>query len=750
MAVSKLSEEFTSEFQQLLQSKGFAANEHLQSLVACLRKHNYIYTIQIHPQFFLTHKANRGGLLLSPHNVHRNAGRIQACGADMKQLTNALCMELPASGPVREDHLAKNRTLIQRAAGLLAAINGLERYVTLGCGHTTAFCKQAHAGGRTSEKSLQHVGSEDIDLQKLYSNTNFKAMVTEGWAWEVVHAIVDEEFPAFASVAQKALNTQNHISTEVGELETCMTLASNADDPGMRELPGWELLAVENVRSLCVPCGAYADTLLSFVVTYGGGSGAPLVAFMDNVAKQFGCNVSLGQSYWQALTNTIFPSKTCLYPLLRISLGLANMTGDKLEDNVARLLVKSDVLKIAHKSKMAVVDEIETALQNAMAIAISLGGADVCLKPLGQMFVRMGLKATDKEKGGRERKCYTIQEICSIFLKDVSECIGHEVTFVEWGKAPNKADDKPYTAPPKPVVASMSDHRDPVWIAAQSGFSIGQIIAHKSSDNIDPERMYTIFSIDASVQLHQVCSYTHQPLKATITLLELLEDWSLCKSEAPVMMQGGQSRPMTLNIDKQKGILFKAVVELDAKHVDKHALAFWRKPDEVRTLGSTIKKGMLVLVPVAGLVSFSTNNAMNRAGISMGRHDTGGKLVEFFILPVAKTHNLPRDSDIERIVAAYWWVAASTTDDKKVANMEVDHVSQGGIDVPVLRNLCDLAPWTRLCVFAPKVQAKAVHWPPQADAQWPPGCGPKAKAAANARAGGLAKANAASKRKRAE
>ena len=70
-------------------------------------------------------------------------------------------------------------------------------------------------------------------------------MIDEGWSWDVVPAVIDELWPSFAKIAQRALNTQNHIGTDVGELETCMTLASSAYDPGMRELESWKELAIE-------------------------------------------------------------------------------------------------------------------------------------------------------------------------------------------------------------------------------------------------------------------------------------------------------------------------------------------------------------------------------------------------------------------------------------------------------------------------------------------------------------------------
>ena len=40
---------------------------------------------------------------------------------------------------------------------------------------------------------------------------------------------VDTAFPAFAQLAQQALNLASHISTEIGELETAVTLASIAE-----------------------------------------------------------------------------------------------------------------------------------------------------------------------------------------------------------------------------------------------------------------------------------------------------------------------------------------------------------------------------------------------------------------------------------------------------------------------------------------------------------------------------------------
>ena len=724
---TKITEAFKDEFNiALADLKKATANAQLQGLLKCLRKHNLLYVVErINAEFTLTHKANRGGLLLSPHNVHRNGSRIYQCGADLKQLTNALCMELAASGRVREEHLTKNALLIGRAAGLLAPINGSERYVTLGCGHTAAFCKHAALSGRTSEKILQCADSNNIDLQKLCANSNFKTMIMEGWSWEVVPAIIDELYPAFASIAQKALNTQNHISSDVGELETCMILAASVDDPGMMELPNWKELAVTNVVSLCVPCSKYSNTLLDFVVTFGGGKGAPFIAFMDSVAKQFGCTVNLGQSFWDAIAHTTFPSKTCMFPLFRIALALTNMTSDKMEDNTARLISKGDVTRVASRPQLPAVVKAEAALQQAIDIATPLGGVDVVLKPLGQMFVRVGLMITGKDKHGRERTVYSLKEIRNKFLEDASEIVGKKILFSEWNPTESIEDAKTTKpelaastgaapAAPKAAVVSLSDHMNPVWIAGQSGFAVGQLVVQKSVE-ASPERLYTIFDLGETVQLHQVCSYIGDPLKVSIPLEDLMCQWTLTKTEPAVQMKGGQARPAkALETDKQKSTLFRALMDLDAKHVHKHELTFWRKPNEVRTT-CNIKEGHLILVPMAPLVYISTKNTVSMSGISLGQHEVAGQMVEFFVLPLPKPQQAQRFGESladefqhGALVAAFWWV--STTTDKKLANMVLSSVCQNGVEVPVLKNTVDLSQHSKLymCV-KPKAKVEPIH-----------------------------------------
>ena len=151
---SKFTPAFCFEFTVILAEKNTKANEVFQQAMACLRLRKSAYNLsKQHCKFFIPHKKNRGGLMLSPYNVHRNAAKIHRVGADVAQIINAVCMELAPSGPHRAAHILANENLVQRSKGMLAPLNDEERFLTLGAGHTAAFCKLAAVGGPTPERS---------------------------------------------------------------------------------------------------------------------------------------------------------------------------------------------------------------------------------------------------------------------------------------------------------------------------------------------------------------------------------------------------------------------------------------------------------------------------------------------------------------------------------------------------------------------------------------------------------------------
>ena len=94
--------------------------------------------------------------------------------------------------------------------------------------------------------------------------------------------------------------------------------------------------------------------------------------------------------------------------------------------------------------------------------------------------------------------------------------------------------------------------------------------------------------------------------------------------------------------------------------------------------------------------------------MSLGHYEMDECQIEFFALPPPKpVYDSEKPAHVPEncAMAAFWWVKGS--DVKKDANMEVEWITtRGGITVPVLRNNCDLNPFTRLVKYVPAPQKR--------------------------------------------
>ena len=265
----------------------------------------------INPSAMFVHERNRAGLGLSPHNAHRNGARIRSVGADLKQLSTSYSMETQPEGDARKAQVDFNLRLIARSHGLLAPATDTERYLSLGCGHTVAFCKAAQAGCKTPQAKIADEHG-CISLTKLFEDKVLKGMIEEGWAWTVISYKVDIAFPGFADLAQGALNVSNNVASLVSEIEVAKNCADMIMDQGTETNPYFDEAVVDSIVAGCPPCASYVNPILQFLKAYGGagdGRGRDRIHFLDAVSKQFQCHATLGETFWSTVANASFASK---------------------------------------------------------------------------------------------------------------------------------------------------------------------------------------------------------------------------------------------------------------------------------------------------------------------------------------------------------------------------------------------------------------------------------------------------------
>ena len=94
---------------------------------ALLKGAGLLWTSQEKPQAFLCHPSNRGGLMLSCHDMHAKGGAILSLGFDKEKLQRSVAFEIAADAATRARQFLANKELTKQAQGLVAPVTGAER-----------------------------------------------------------------------------------------------------------------------------------------------------------------------------------------------------------------------------------------------------------------------------------------------------------------------------------------------------------------------------------------------------------------------------------------------------------------------------------------------------------------------------------------------------------------------------------------------------------------------------------------------
>ena len=339
-------------------------------------------------------------------------------------------------------------------------------------------------------------------------------------------AWVDIEHPKFADVCQKALNSSNNVASMVAEIEIAKTVADMMRDGD----EDWKAQAIEAVAAIGAPCAPYCSFIVDFVEKYAGGEGAPLLDFIDSVAKQFQCTAVLGQTFWKQVAEASFNTKESTMPLVRVALILANLASPKLEDGIARFVMKSDIQRLQMKQRLSEVLDADKKLKQAMDIASSVAKtkklhADAQNGPLGRFFVRVVVHLIGKGKDSFDGKEYkNINDICAEYLAELSKMLGGVVTYKHWDvtEPVQQASEPPAKKQCTPI--GLEQQTDKVYRANTEGFVAGAVV-YERAIGPDPTHLWRLTEVNESfAKLKLVCDYKKEDATVSVELDSLFQD----------------------------------------------------------------------------------------------------------------------------------------------------------------------------------------------------------------------------------
>jgi hypothetical protein len=620
----------------------------------------------------MVHPANRGGLGINHFNAHQVGFKIHKLGADMSQLKQACCMEMHPPGAARDQEVACNQGLVDKSAGMLAPVNGQERYVSLSTGHTAAFCKAAKGRCVTNISAIADAAGR-IDLNLLSSSSsNFALMVGRGWSWFCVPYWVGDEVPGFPHLAQQALNASHSVANQATEIEVAASIAEAIASQGPNI--NWKR-AIAAAAASEPPCVEYIDTVGQYVKLYGGGGSAQLIHFLSGFAKQYGESLKLGQEFMKAITELAIPSNDSIFVHLRTAVLATQLTTGKVVDGIAKLITRADVNSFKTKPMQAQVEQVEAMLDTAWKEQQHVQAS----KPYGLLCIRCVLFLTKKAKWGIDTTEYaTLDHIFAAYQaeKDLPTALGSASTPTASGSA--SSSDAP---------ATLAEASNPLWIAMQR-FSVPLVVGNTYVNHTEHAgKLFELMKLDidgASFVEHNVLKPVGSHLAVECKLGEL-KKWVEYKGKLQKLISrtdqsGSDHTQLELDRCEVYADLCQLAWEQEPAAED---LLYTINPSELFA-GRDFKKGELKLVPFTDVVSKITGSA---SGSKVAVEVSVGTNVVWVQPPTLAKDEIA-------IGAPYWWVKSTPVLD--AANMVECKLSRGVITHQCLTNSKAIKKFTKI------------------------------------------------------
>ena len=396
-----LTPEVQKEVDQLLEQNmpmvsKWKAMEHL------LLQHGLAWRAVIHPSMMLVHPLNRGGLGVNGHSAHAKGAFLLQSGFDREFLHSSTCFELAAEETTRQKQLKFNEAMVGQADGLLGAVSGSERFLSVSCGHVSQFTKAALCGCKTGQASLQD-NTGCLNKESLGRDEEFKQML-DGWTWLVISSTVEKQWPDMPRLAEKALNASNTAFQSLLEIEIALhmeELSKGMKDPTVAKL----------AKEACPPgtsgISRYAGSIAKWLAEFSDKGG--FLHFLSLFSREFGEQCNVGEDFWSYVASTQY------LPADKVLVRLAFLTtqfscpAHKIQDGFSRLLVKGDWDKL--KKLKQEVAEMESFLYQAWQDTASRLPNLEAARSFGMICMRMTLHLVGKQQLGLEDRKTSLGQV---------------------------------------------------------------------------------------------------------------------------------------------------------------------------------------------------------------------------------------------------------------------------------------------------------------------------------------------------
>ena len=232
-----LSKEVSSEVEKIIRGNGPILTR-LEKLEELLTEHHLLKLEPLPVERLKTHKVNRSGLGVNPHEVHRLGQSVMKIGFRMTEL-DIWAVEAPRGAAELKSQFAFDTALLGNSKGLLAPLRGSEDRLMLAGNHMAQFLRAIEHGCTTPIPNMQD-SEKRLDKHKLLKSGYDKPLAATGVPVKVIKQEVEEAVPAVAT---------NSIQSECNEVEVMCSIAEYASMV-LTWLTAWRLRSQEILHVL--------------------------------------------------------------------------------------------------------------------------------------------------------------------------------------------------------------------------------------------------------------------------------------------------------------------------------------------------------------------------------------------------------------------------------------------------------------------------------------------------------------------
>ncbi|CAL1135362.1 unnamed protein product [Cladocopium goreaui] len=393
-------------------------NIRLQNVISTLESVGLIYSSKLAPAAFLCHPQNRGSSMVNAYNAHRKGHDILQAGVKAELLPpNSLALEVATDSKLKESQFKLNRKMVAGSNGLLAPIRGDERFLTLANSHFVQWARAMDNGCKGPDGNILIVSSD------------MKPLLKEGWSWRIISGEAEKLWPQLPAFAAMAMNSHNTNQITSNGLE-CMMQLADLYQAGMKMDEA--ILAVEHSSP---SCKNYLKDVAYFCKMYCGGQNFPLLQCLDHfcrfvsgalcftlalqlAGKSSGHFLLIGEEMMNHLAFYNFKIPGQSMALTRVALAACMLSSRKHQDNISKLVYKSDFDKMKGKDTTKKLDEILHTLWTEAQD--QKHEKSLAFNAFGTACVRMVLHLLQKEKAAKQDTFESFQEIVQKFQDDLS------------------------------------------------------------------------------------------------------------------------------------------------------------------------------------------------------------------------------------------------------------------------------------------------------------------------------------------